>query len=313
MAALQTEPHQRVALVIQYLGTHFHGWQRQLNHRTVQQEIETALERVLGHRVTLHGAGRTDAGVHAAAQVAHFDATGSIPPERWAAILNSRLPTDILIRASAAVSQNWHARFCATSRRYRYTLYTDSRPNLFVQPFSWHYYYQPLDESLIEAALQPLLGQHHLAAFHRAGSRRSHSWVEVQAAECYRSGSFVHIEIQANGFLYGMVRLLVGLLVNVGSGDLSPDSFTQLWQQERREEVKSAAPARGLCLLRVGYREFPFPPEVWYDTQPQFVLPSVTDFQTEASLGQQTTSFSSSVSPVPHLSCTPAFPVPLHK
>lgn len=312
MAALQTEPHQRVALVIQYLGTHFHGWQRQLNHRTVQEEIETALERVLGDRVTLHGAGRTDAGVHAAAQVAHFDATGSIPPEKWAAILNSRLPTDILIRASAAVSQNWHARFCAKSRRYRYTLYTDSRPNLFVQPFSWHYYYQPLDESLIEAALQPLLGQHHLAAFHRAGSRRSHSWVEVQAAECYRSGSFVHIEIQANGFLYGMVRLLVGLLVNVGSGDLSLDSFTQLWQQERREEVKSAAPAHGLCLLRVGYPEFPFPPEVWYDTQPQFVLPSVTDFQKEASQEQQTTSFSDSASPIPHLSCTPVS-APLHK
>ncbi len=274
MAALQTKPHYRVALVIQYLGTHFHGWQRQLKHRTVQEEIETVLERVLGHPVTLHGAGRTDAGVHAAAQVAHFDATSSIPPERWAAILNSRLPSDILIRASAAVSPRWHARFCAKWRRYRYTLYTDPRPNLFVQPFSWHYYYEPLDESLIGAALQPLLGQHHLAAFHRAGSKRSHSWVEVQAAECYRSGSFVHIEIQANGFLYGMVRLLVGLLVNVGNGSLSPDSFTQLWQQERREEVKSAAPANGLCLLRVGYPEFPFPPEVWYDTLPKFVLPS---------------------------------------
>lgn len=272
MSVLQNAPHQRVALVIQYLGNHFHGWQRQLQHRTVQQEIETVLESILGHSVTLHGAGRTDAGVHAAAQVAHFDATSPIPPERWAAILNSRLPEDILIRASAAVSQNWHARFSAKWRRYRYTLYTDPRPNLFVQPFSWHYYYAALDESLIRAALQPLLGQHHLAAFHRAGSSRKHSWVEVQAAECDRTGPLLYIEIQANGFLYGMVRLLVGLLVQVGSGSLSLERFTQLWQQERREEVKSAAPAHGLCLLRVGYPEFPFPPEVWHDTLPKFVL-----------------------------------------
>lgn len=267
---------QRVALVIQYLGTHFHGWQRQPNGRTVQEEIETVLSKVQERPVTLHGAGRTDSGVHAAAQVAHFEATGPIPADKWAAILNSHLPDDILIRASAAVGSNWHARFSASWRRYRYTLYTDPKPNLFVQPFSWHYYYAPLDESLIQAALTPLIGSHHLAAFHRANSVRSHSWVDVQAAECYRDGSFIHIEIQANGFLYGMVRLLVGLLVQVGKGERSPESFTELWVNQRRHEVKYSAPAKGLCLLRVGYPEFPFPPEVWFDTQPKLVLPTVT-------------------------------------
>jgi len=264
---------QRVALVIQYLGTRFHGWQRQKGHRTVQEEIENAIASVLRRPVTLYGAGRTDAGVHAAAQVAHFDNTSSIPAARWAAILNSYLPKDILIRASAVVPDDWHARFSASWRRYRYTLYNDSRPNLFIQPFSWHYYYEPLDESLIQAAMIPLVGHHHLAAFRRAGSKRSHSWVEVQAAECDRQGPFLHIEIQANGFLYGMVRLLVGMLVQVGAKERSPDSFTKIWSAERREEVKHAAPAHGLCLLRVGYPEFPFPPEVWYDTLPKFVLP----------------------------------------
>jgi tRNA pseudouridine38-40 synthase len=282
MAVLQSKPHQRVALVIQYLGTHFHGWQRQPQHRTVQEEIETALERILGHAVTLHGAGRTDTGVHAAAQVAHFDASSSIPPERWAAILNSYLPEDMLIRASAGVKEDWHARFSARWRRYRYTLYTDPRPNLFIKPFSWHYYYAPLDESLMQAALDPLLGRHHLSAFHRAGSNRAHSWVEVQAAECYREGSFLHIEIQANGFLYGMVRLLVGLLVEVGKKERSLANFTQIWQQQRREEVKYAAPPQGLCLLRVGYLNFPFPQEIWYDTLPKFVLPTVTNTQVVA-------------------------------
>ncbi|MBW4548025.1 MAG: tRNA pseudouridine(38-40) synthase TruA [Symplocastrum torsivum CPER-KK1] len=267
---------QRIALVIQYLGTHFYGWQRQPNHRSVQEEIEKVISAVEQRPVTLHAAGRTDTGVHAAAQVAHFNATGPIPATRWAAVLNSRLPEDILIRASALVAPNWHARFSASWRRYRYTLYTDNRPNLFVRPFSWHYYHAPLDESLIQEALTPLMGKHHLAAFHRANSGRSHSWVDVQAAECYRNGSFIHIEIQANGFLYGMVRLLVGMLVQVGTGELHPNSFTELWVNQRREAVKYAAPARGLCLLRVGYPNSPFPPEVWFDTQPKFLLPTNT-------------------------------------
>lgn len=267
----------RVALVIQYLGTHFHGWQRQAHYRTVQEDIETAIAEVLHQPVTLHGAGRTDSGVHAAAQVAHFEHSSAIPSERWAQVLNSRLSDDILIRGSAEVPRNWHARFSALWRRYRYTIYTDKRPNLFINPFSWHYYYAPLEESLIQAALNPLIGKHHLAAFHRAGAGRSHSWVEVQAAECYRRGSFLHVEIQANGFLYGMVRLLVGMLVEVGCGQRSLENFTDIWVNQRREAVKYAAPAKGLCLLRVGYPDFPFPPSLWFDTQPLFELPDLAN------------------------------------
>lgn len=263
---------QRIALVIQYLGTRFHGWQRQVNQRTVQADLEQAIASVLGYPVTVHAAGRTDAGVHAAAQVAHFDACTRIPSHRWANVLNSRLPEDIHIRASAAVSPSWHARFSALWRRYRYTIYTEARPNLFVRPFVWHYYHAPLDATLIQNALHPLVGRHHLAAFHRAGSKRPHSWVDVQVAECTRSGSFVQIELQASGFLYGMVRLIVGMLVEVGSGERSFASFTEIWMQQRRDLVKYAAPPQGLCLLRVGYPDFPFPPDIWYDTQPKFAF-----------------------------------------
>ncbi len=268
LAALPTQT-QRVALVIQYLGTHFHGWQRQPQHRTVQQEIETAIATVVGYPVTIHCAGRTDAGVHAAAQVAHFDAPVTIPAHKWAPILNGYLPEDVFIRASAKVDSNWHARFSAKYRRYRYTLYTEAKPNLFLRPFSWHYYV-PVDESLIQAAIKPLIGHHHLAAFHRANSSRKHSWVEVQAVECDRQGALISIEIQADGFLYGMVRLLVGMLVQVGTSKISVERFTHIWQNQLREKVKYAAPAQGLCLLRVGYSDFPFSPQVWYDTQPQY-------------------------------------------
>ncbi|MGQ4645825.1 tRNA pseudouridine(38-40) synthase TruA [Lyngbya aestuarii] len=273
MSFPKTEQTQRVAIVIQYLGTNFHGWQRQPCHRSVQEEIEEVLSTLQHRKVTVQAAGRTDSGVHAAAQVAHFNAISPIPACKWAAVLNSRLPEDILIRASASVAPDWHARFSAVWRRYRYTIYTDALPNLFVGPFSWHYYQTPLDECLIQAALKPLIGKHHLAAFHRANSGRTHSWVDVQAAECCRNGSFIQIEIQANGFLYGMVRLLVGMLVQVGAGKLRPNEFTELWVNQRREEVKYAAPAKGLCLLRVGYPDSPFPPEVWFDTQPKFLLP----------------------------------------
>jgi tRNA pseudouridine38-40 synthase len=260
----------RVALVIQYVGTKFSGWQRQLNHRTVQAEIEDVLSEVLQEPTILYGAGRTDTGVHAAAQVAHFNHRSYIPAERWASILNSRLPEDISIRASAEVPLNWHARFSASWRRYRYSLYTDPCPNLFVKPYSWHYYKFPLSASLMQEALDPLLGRHHLTAFHRAQSSRKDSWVDVQDVQCRRRDAFVEIEIQANGFLYGMVRLLVGLLVEVGSAKRSVQNFRTIWMEEQRELVKYAAPAKGLCLLRVGYLDFPFDQRVWFDTQPLF-------------------------------------------
>jgi len=262
----------RVALVVQYVGTRFHGWQRQPRERTVQGEIEAAIQSVLGNLVTLCGAGRTDTGVHAAAQVAHFQAPTLIPAYRWASILNSRLPDDVLIRAAAQVPDDWHAQFSAQWRRYRYTIYTDPTPNLFVRPFAWHYYYEPLSESKMQAALDPLVGYHDLTAFQRAGSKRSHAWVDLQCAECRRHDQFVTVELQANGFLYGMVRLLMGILVQVGRDVLSVDEFTHLWQSRQRDRVKYAAPAGGLCLLRVGYEYSPFHPHVWYDAQPQFVL-----------------------------------------
>ncbi len=262
----------RVALVIQYLGTNYHGWQRQPQAQTIQAVIEDAISSVVDDKVTIYGAGRTDAGVHAAAQVAHFEYTGPIPASKWAKVLNSRLPDDILIRSSAIVPNNWHACFSALWRRYRYTIYTDKVANLFLNQVTWHYYHAPLDELLIQQALETLLGKHDLAAFMRTGSDRKHSWVNVQEVKCYRQDALLQLEIQADGFLYGMVRLLVGMLIEVGTRKRSLGNFTQIWQNKRREEVKFSAPAKGLCLLRVGYPKFPFPQDLWFDTQPMYVL-----------------------------------------
>ena len=222
--------------------------------------------------MTIYGAGRTDAGVHAAAQVAHFEYAGPIPASKWAKIINSRLPEDILIRSSAAVPSDWHACFSALWRRYRYTIYTDKIANLFLNQVSWHYYHEPLDELLMQQALETLLGKNDLTAFRRTGSTRRHSWVNVQEVKCHRRDGLLQLEIQADGFLYGMVRLLVGMLVEVGTHKRSLSNFIQIWQNKRREEVKYSAPAKGLCLLRVGYAQFPFSPNLWFDTQPMYVL-----------------------------------------
>jgi tRNA pseudouridine38-40 synthase len=258
MVAVVDPSMHRVALVIQYLGTRFHGWQRQSNGTSVQQTIEDILTGICKHKVVLHAAGRTDTGVHASGQVAHFDTNSPVPPERWAKVLNAYLPADISIKASAAVSFDWHARFSATWRRYRYTIFTNATPNLFVRDYSWHYYLDPLDRDLIQAAIAPMLGKQHLAAFQRAGSKRPHAWLTVQEAICWREGDFVYLEMQASGFLYGMMRLLVGMLVEVGRSRLSASEFTRIWQQQRRCDVKYAAPPQGLCLLGVGYNNNPF-------------------------------------------------------
>ena len=270
---------QRIALCLQYDGGPFCGWQRQPQHPSVQQTLDKAIEALdplpAGVPAKLSrtiAAGRTDTGVHAAAQVVHFDCHGPIPALRWAPALNGRLPGSIRVRASAAVAPDWHACFSAQYRRYRYCIYNARRPNLFLAPISWHRYQWRLQDQLMEQLLQELLGHHDFSAFQRAGSQRAHARTTVQEVSLERDGDILTLEIQASGFLYGMVRLLVGQLVAAGEGRISPEQFRQRWRQQRRDEVKEAAPPQGLCLLRVGYPEPVFPRGAWYDCQPRYRL-----------------------------------------
>ena len=263
----------RIALCLQYDGAPYCGWQRQPRDPSVQETLEAAIAALDPRRpVSVQAAGRTDTGVHAAAQVAHFDAEGPIPAHRWPAALNGRLPASIRVRAGAEVPDDWHACFSASFRRYRYTLYNARLPNLFLAPWSWHRYQLRLDEQLMRQALEGMLGEHDFAAFERAGSSRSHSRTTLQEVTVERRGDLIEVELQASGFLYGMVRLVMGQLVAVGEQRLSLEAFEQRWRTGARHEVKEAAPPHGLCLLRVGYPTPVFPEAAWYDCQPRYLL-----------------------------------------
>ena len=264
----------RVALVFQYDGSGFKGWQNQKDSITVQGTLEEKIAELDPIRpVKAIAAGRTDSGVHASGQVVHFDCSGPIPIHKWASALNGRLPASIKVLESVGVPSDWHACYSAKYRRYRYSIFNGSYPNLFLQNICWHKYRFKLDIDLMKQALNDLLGLHDFAAFQKAGSNRSNSLTTVQDVSITRDGDIVTVEIQASGFLYGMVRLLMGQLVAVGEKRLSVEKFIHRWRKGLRSEVKEAAPPHGLCLIRVGYEENIFSKAKSFDTFPSFSLP----------------------------------------
>ena len=265
---------QRIALVIQYDGSGFSGWQNQKDFVTIQGTLEEKISELDPIRpVKVISAGRTDAGVHASGQVVHFDFSGPIPIHKWPSALNGRLPSSIKVLEAAHVSRDWHACYSAKYRRYRYSIFNGSYPNLFLQNISWHKYRFTLDINLMREALIDLIGFHDFAAFQKAGSNRNNSFTTVQEVSIRRDGDIVTTEIQASGFLYGMVRLLIGQLVAVGEKRLTVEQFKSRWRKGLRSEVKEAAPPHGLCLIRVGYDEQIFSKEKSFDTFPSFGLP----------------------------------------
>ena len=264
----------RIALVIQYDGSGFSGWQNQKGFKTVQGTLEQKISELDPIRpVKVISAGRTDAGVHASGQVVHFDCSGPIPCHRWPSALNGRLPASIKVLEAVSVPGNWHACYSAKYRRYRYSIFNCSYPNLFLQNITWHKYRVRLDISLMRHALNDLIGFHDFAAFQKAGSNRANSFTTLQEVSICRDGDIVTVEIQASGFLYGMVRLLIGQLVAVGEKRLTIDEFKYRWRNGLRSEVKEAAPPHGLCLIRVGYEQKIFAKEKSFDTFPSLSLP----------------------------------------
>jgi len=242
----------RIKMIIEYDGSNYHGFQRQDNAHTIQAEIEKQLRELSGEVVTICGAGRTDARVHARGQVIAFNTNASIPPERWALALNSFLPEDIRVLSSSAAEPNFHPQFNSISKRYAYYLYRQKSGTAFYRRYALCNSDQ-LDISAIDQACKSIIGRHNFQAFCASGgSSKTHERTVFNCA-IREYGSILRLDVEANGFLYNMVRIIMGTLLEVGRRRIPADEIPDILKSRDRTRSGPTAPPQGLYLMGVEY------------------------------------------------------------
>ena len=261
-----------VRLTVAYIGTRWAGWQRQENALAVQQAMEEALADLIGEPGSLAGASRTDAGVHARAQEAHFELRRELPLRALVHGMNHRLPEDVRVMAAHAMPADFHCRFSAESKEYVYRLVRAETLSPFVAPYAVPAP-RRLDLDGLAAATSALLGEHDFTAFALAGGAHTQARRTIHAAVWERDGEELRLRIRGDGFLRGMVRGVVGTLLEVGEGKRRVDEFAELLAGRPRGDAGPTAPARGLTLERVLYPaalepQESWPPVVTYDFPP---------------------------------------------
>jgi tRNA pseudouridine38-40 synthase len=242
-----------IKVVLEYDGSNFAGWQQQADGRTVEAELKRALRSVTGKDHTVYGAGRTDAGAHAEGQVANFQTDGRLSPQRLLAALNARLPEDVAVLSAEAVPDDFHARYSARWRRYRYR-YLDrpARPAL-ERGRCWHIR-GPLDVDAMSQGAKALIGKHDWTSFCSASEPPDARVREMRSAKVVRRGEFVELELVAEGFLRGLARSIAGALAEVGRGRRPPEWVGLLLRARDRRQAPRTAPAGGLTLMEVIYQ-----------------------------------------------------------
>jgi len=240
-------------LTIEYDGTNYHGWQRQKTDRTIQEEIEKAVLTITGQQVSLTGSGRTDAGVHAYAQVANFKCETNLGPQDLFRGLNSLTAGDIVIKGCEEVDASFHARYDVKRKIYAYKVKNRPDPAAIGRQYAWHIR-KDLNLDAMRAASTHLIGSHDFKAFEGAGSPRAHTTRNVFKARLVEEpDGYLAFEIEADGFLRFMVRNIVGTLVDVGLGKISPADFKGILESKDRDQAGATAPAHGLFLKNVNY------------------------------------------------------------
>jgi tRNA pseudouridine38-40 synthase len=270
-----------IGLIVSYDGTHYYGFQSQPGGNTIQDYLEEAIYKLSGERVKIIGSGRTDAGVHARCQVVNFMTASSIPIERWTVALNTRLPNDIVVQYVFAVSDQFHSRRKAISKTYRYTINCNRIPDLFRNRYEFHHP-TPLDIQAMREGLNHLLGEHDFSSFTAPQSTKpSHirtiTVVRVEIETCApepfvmpvdtlglnwdhshypnKQRGIIHIYVTGNGFLYNMVRIIAGTLIQVGEGKRSSADMAIILASRNRAKAGPTAVPQGLCLWNVEYEE----------------------------------------------------------
>ena len=241
-----------IRLIIEYDGTNYHGWQIQNNAVTVQGTIETAINKLTGETVKLTGASRTDVGVHAFFQVANFNTCSTIPPDKFCYALNRLLPNDIIIKSSEEVGIEFHSRYSAKFKRYRYIIYNSPFPSPLQRNRVYHVP-QVLDFDNMEKAIYFFLGKHDFASFQSTGSAAKTSVRTIKNVLIKEDIHTITIEVVGDGFLYNMVRIMAGTLVEVGLGKITAESLPDIINSLDRRKAGKTAPAHALYLLEVLY------------------------------------------------------------
>ena len=242
----------KIAIGVSYCGAGLEGWQSQPSGNTVQDHLERALSEIGGEQIALTAAGRTDSGVHASAQVAHFDTGAHRPESAWVRGVNALLPAGIAVQWAAPVSEDFHARYSATSRTYRYVLYNRAiRPALFAGRAGW--FHLPLDLEKMREAAKCLVGEHDFSSFRSAECQAKSPVRIVQSVAIRASGAYFLFDVTANAFLHHMVRNVIGSLVYVGKGKHPPAWMGELIKARDRSRAAPTFPAEGLYLSRVQY------------------------------------------------------------
>jgi len=241
-----------IKLTIAYDGTNYHGFQRQTNAVTIQQILEEKLGKLFGHQIKVAGAGRTDAGVHAYGQVVNFYTTGSIPVEKIPLAARGIMPPDIVVLKAELAEPRFHARISAKGKTYIYRLYYDKLSNPFHRYYAWHVYH-PIDVEAMHQAAQIVVGTHDFSAFRAAGGVAKNPVRTILEASCLSKNGIVEFSFTGTGFLYHMVRNLVGTLVNVGAGKICAQRFAEILASCDRHQAGATAPPQGLYLKDVYY------------------------------------------------------------
>jgi tRNA pseudouridine38-40 synthase len=250
----------RLALGVEYVGTAYAGWQRQADAPSVQAELERALATVADHPVQLTCAGRTDRGVHALGQVAHFDTAAVRPTRGWTLGANTALPPDIAVQWVAPVPDDFHARYSAIARTYRYLILNRATRSPALRERAW-WVYAPLDADRMHEAAQALVGEHDFSAFRAAECQSRVPTRRLARIAVCRTGELVAVEVTANAFLHHMVRNLVGTLAEVGDGSRPAEWVAEALASRDRRRSGPTAPPDGLYFLRVDYpARFGVPP-----------------------------------------------------
>ena len=245
----------RIRIIIAYDGTNYVGWQVQPNGISVQALLEQALLELTGKQTHVEGSGRTDSGVHAKAQVAHFDTEARMAADKFAIAMNMHLPRDIRVLYSEECDPSFHARFSAKRKVYTYTVQLGPHADVFLRTTSLHLHYMP-DISAMQDAASCILGTHDFHAFMCADSTMENTVRTITRSEWIRSGNLLTYTVEGNGFLYNMVRILVGTMLEIGSGKRNPEDLMHALESGNRKDAGATAPAHGLCLNRVVYPDF---------------------------------------------------------